>query len=150
MKKQMPGVDSVAERAAFARNLRLARLNLHMRQRDLHLLTGIAQAQISQIEDGQCNMSIDTMVKLSTVVKVPLWRLFKPGGVEGSDENLSEPLPDARRGPRARDWHEERLQAVAFDFSDAELRQIRKAAADAGVSVIDFLRSLLRKERVLS
>ena len=146
MKKQMAGVDSVAERATFGRNIRRARITLHMRQRDIHMLTGIAQSQISQIEDGECNMSIDTMVKLSTVVNIPLWRLFNPGGVEGSEEEPG----DARRGPRAKDYHEELLQSVAFDFSDAEMRQLRKAAADVGLSVSDFLRGLLRKERVIS
>jgi transcriptional regulator with XRE-family HTH domain len=47
-------------------------------QRDVHRLTGVAQSHISEIETGTSNISIDTMVKLATVVNQPLWRLFRP------------------------------------------------------------------------
>jgi len=77
-KNTMPGVDSRPERETFGENLRLARTRLNLSQRDIHRLTGVAQSHISEIETGTSNISIDTMVKLSTVVKQPLWRLFRP------------------------------------------------------------------------
>ncbi len=77
-KNAMPGVDSEEDRTIFGRNLRLAREKLNLSQRDVHQLTGVAQSHISEIETGRSNISVDTMVKLATTVKKPLWRLFKP------------------------------------------------------------------------
>jgi transcriptional regulator with XRE-family HTH domain len=141
MKKQMPGVDSQHERLIFGRNLRRARLDLRLRQRDVHLLSGIAQSHISEIEEGSCNISIDTMVKLATVVKVPLWRLFKPA--DGGAEDDAEPDEEKRREPRAKEWYDENLQAQLFNFSTAEMRHLRQAAVDEGVTVPDLLRRAL-------
>ena len=146
MKKQMPGVDSAAERAIFGRNLHRARLNLRLRQRDVHLLTGIAQSHISDIEEGTCNISIDTMVKLATVVKIPLWRLFKPSGV--GSEHDAEPDDEKRREPRGKEWYEERLQQQMFDFSATEMRWLRKAAAGQGITVAELLRTVLAEAGV--
>ena len=147
MKKQMPGVDSQRERAIFGRNLRRARLELRLRQRDVHILTGIAQSHISEIEEGTCNISIDTMVKLATVVKVPLWRLFKPSGADGDPD--VEPEEPQRREPRAKEWYDENLQQKMFDFSTAEMRCLRKAAADGGITVPELLRRALRESGIL-
>ena len=144
MKKQMPGVDSQRERAIFGRNLRRARLELRLRQRDVHILTGVAQSHISEIEEGTCNISIDTMVKLATAVKVPLWRLFKPAGA-GDDQEAEEPEDEKRREPRAKEWYDENLQQKMFDFSTAEMRWLRKAAADEGTTVPELLRRALRE-----
>jgi transcriptional regulator with XRE-family HTH domain len=140
MKKQMPGVDSQQERLTFGRNFRRARLVLRLRQRDVHLLTGIAQSHISEIEEGSCNISIDTMVKLATVVKVPLWRLFKPAD-GGADEEAED---EKRREPRAKEWYDENLQAQLFNFSAAEMRHLRKVAVDEGVTVPELLRRALQ------
>ncbi len=140
MKKQMPGVDSQKERLIFGRNFRRARLVLRLRQRDVHLLTGIAQSHISEIEEGSCNISIDTMVKLATVVKVPLWRLFKPAEGEAEEEAEDE----KRREPRAKEWYDENLQAQLFNFSAAEMRHLRKVAVDEGVTVPELLRRALQ------
>ncbi len=139
MKKQMPGVDSQKERLIFGRNFRRARLDLRLRQRDVHLLSGIAQSHISEIEEGSCNISIDTMVKLGTVVKVPLWRLFKPA--EGEVEEEAE--DEKRREPRAQDWYDENLQAQLFNFSIEEMRHLRQAAVEKGTTVPELLRRAL-------
>ena len=147
MKKQMPGVDSQHERLIFGRNLRRARLVLRLRQRDVHLLTGIAQSHISEIEEGSCNISIDTMVKLATVVKAPLWRLFKPA--EGGAEEEAEPEEDKRREPRDKEWYDENLQAQLFNFSAAEMRHLRKVAVEEGVTVPDLLRRSLQESGFL-
>lgn len=77
-KNKMPGVDSQSEREVFGQNFREARMRIGLSQRDVHRLTGVAQSHISEIETGVSNISIDTMVKLSTTVKQPLWKLFKP------------------------------------------------------------------------
>lgn len=77
-KNNMPGVDSQNEREIFGQNFRIARAKVGLSQRDVHRLTGVAQSHISEIETGVSNISIDTMVKLATVVKQPLWKLFRP------------------------------------------------------------------------
>ena len=77
-KNKMPGVDSQPEREIFGHNFRLARMKIGLSQRDVHRMTGVAQSHISEIETGISNISIDTMVKLATVVKKPLWKLFRP------------------------------------------------------------------------
>jgi len=77
-KNNMPGVDSRSEREIFGHNFRDARIRVGLSQRDIHRKTGVAQSHISEIETGISNISIDTMVKLSTIVNKPLWKLFKP------------------------------------------------------------------------
>lgn len=77
-KNLMPGVDSETERIAFGRNFRIAREKLSLSQRDIHQLTGVAQSHISEIETGRSNISVDTMVKLASIVRKPLWKLFRP------------------------------------------------------------------------
>jgi DNA-binding XRE family transcriptional regulator len=73
-----PGFESTTERAIFGRNFREARTSARLSQRDIHRMTGIAQSHVSQIENGDINICIDTMVKLSSLVGKPLWQLFKP------------------------------------------------------------------------
>ena len=68
---------SQPEREIFARNIRAARVELHLTQRDLSKLTGIAQAHISQMEGAMHNVCIDTMVTLSRHLKKPLSKLFE-------------------------------------------------------------------------
>jgi transcriptional regulator with XRE-family HTH domain len=77
-KNKMPGVDSQSEREIFGQNFRKARARIGLSQREVHRLTGVAQSHISEIETGTSNISIDTMVKLATVVNQPLWKLFRP------------------------------------------------------------------------
>lgn len=76
-KNKMPGVDSQSERELFGQNFRVARTKMGLSQRDVHRQTGVAQSHISEIETGTSNISIDTMVKLATVVNTPLWKLFR-------------------------------------------------------------------------
>lgn len=77
-KSTMPGISSETERAIFGRNFRTQREKLELTQRDIHQMTGMAQSHISEIEAGTCNVAVDTMVKLATVSKTPIWRLLKP------------------------------------------------------------------------
>ncbi|MFT4080309.1 helix-turn-helix transcriptional regulator [Rhodomicrobium sp.] len=75
-KKRAP--DSQPEREIFARNLRRARIDASLSQRELAAVTGIAQAHISELENAMHNVCIDTMVKLAQAVKKPLFQLFQP------------------------------------------------------------------------
>ncbi len=75
-KKRAP--DSQPERELFARNLRHARIEASLSQRELAHLTGIAQAHISEMENAMHNVCIDTMVKLAQAVRKPLYQLFMP------------------------------------------------------------------------
>jgi transcriptional regulator with XRE-family HTH domain len=77
-KNTMPGVDSAAERLTFGQNVRRARERQGRSQRDVHVATGIAQSHLSEIESGQGNISMDTMVKLATALEKPLWNLLRP------------------------------------------------------------------------
>lgn len=84
-KNNMPGVDSQYEREIFGQNFRIARIKIGLSQRDVHRQTGVAQSHISEIETGASNISIDTMVKLATVVKQPLWKLFRTVGAKAKE-----------------------------------------------------------------
>ena len=75
-KKRAP--DSQPEREIFARNLRRARIDASLSQRELAAATGIAQAHISELENAMHNVCIDTMVKLAQAVRKPLFQLFQP------------------------------------------------------------------------
>ena len=70
--------DSQPEREIFARNLRTARIEAGLSQRDLAQQTGIAQAHISEVENAMHNIGIDTMVKLAQAVKKPVFELLRP------------------------------------------------------------------------
>lgn len=145
MKKQMAGVDSEAERAVFGRNFHQARLKLRLRQRDIHVMTGIAQSHISEIEQGTCNLAIDTMVKLAHIVKTPLWSLFKPAP-HGEAPQLDLDDVDPRRAPRSKRWHEQKVQEIMFDFTDLEIRKLRAAASTSGLTVMAYIRHVLDEQ----
>jgi len=145
MKKQMAGVDSEAERAIFGRNFHQARLKLRLRQRDIHVMTGIAQSHISEIEKGTCNLAIDTMVKLAHIVKTPLWTLFKPAPYGDAVETELDAV-DLRREPRSKRWHEQKVQEIMFDFTDLEIRKLRTAAAESGMTVMAYIRHVLHEQ----
>ena len=75
-KKRMP--DSQPEREIFARNIRRARIDAGITQKELAKLTGIAQAHVSDLENAQQNVCIDTIVKLAQVLRRPVHILFAP------------------------------------------------------------------------
>ena len=74
-RRQVPA--SQPEREIFARNIRVARVERGLTQRELSRLTGIAQAHISQMEGAMHNVCIDTMVTLSRHLHKPLAKLFE-------------------------------------------------------------------------
>jgi transcriptional regulator with XRE-family HTH domain len=137
----MAGVDSDAERATFARNLRAVRMHLRLRQKDICQITGIAQPHLSDIEAGGGNIALDTMVKLAAAVNQPLWKLFKPGEIIDEEDVL----PSPRSMPRER-----RDNAVDIEFKREDMRHLKAAAAESGMSVPDFIRKTLRDAGILS
>ena len=134
MKGKMAGVDSEVERATFARNLRAARMQLRLRQKDICQITGIAQPHLSDIEAGGGNIALDTMVKLATAVNQPLWKLFRPGEIIDEEDVL----PSPRNMPRER-----RDNTVDIEFKREDMQRLKAAALEAGMSVPDFIRKTL-------
>lgn len=65
-------------RSLFARRLKEARQAQRLTQAELSRTTGIAQPDISLIERGQANITLDTMERLASAVGVPLHRLLTP------------------------------------------------------------------------
>lgn len=65
-------------RSLFARRLKEARQAKSLTQAELSKATGIAQPDISLIERGQANITLDTMERLASAVGVPLHRLLTP------------------------------------------------------------------------
>ncbi|WP_425458245.1 helix-turn-helix domain-containing protein [Collimonas rhizosphaerae] len=63
-------------RARIARNLRDWRATRGMSQDKLSELSGFTQAYISQIENGTCNIRIDSMEKLAEVLGIDLVELL--------------------------------------------------------------------------
>ena len=65
-------------KSLFARRLKEARQAKRLTQAELSKATGIAQPDISLIERGQANITLDTMERLASAVGVPLHRLLTP------------------------------------------------------------------------
>lgn len=65
-------------RAVFARNFRNARKKAGLTQIQIHHLTGLSQAFISEVETGKSTISLDNMVALARAVDTPLWKLLLP------------------------------------------------------------------------
>lgn len=79
--KPTTGVATTAVRAlqiSFGQNLRLARINAGLTQRDIEARTGIKQAYVSQIEAGKLNPTLATMVALADVVGKNVRELLRP------------------------------------------------------------------------
>lgn len=65
-------------RGRVARNLRDWRVRRGMSQDKLSEISGLTQAYISQIENGACNIRIDSMEKLAEVLEIDLMDLIVP------------------------------------------------------------------------
>lgn len=65
-------------RQAFGQNLRQARIDEELTRHDVQDRTGVPQDRLSDIEAGQMDPSIDTMVALAMVVGRDLWTLMPP------------------------------------------------------------------------
>ena len=65
-------------RRAFGQNLRQARIAEGLTRHDVQDRTGVPQDCLSDIEAGQIDPSMDTMVALAMVVGRDLWTLLPP------------------------------------------------------------------------
>lgn len=64
-------------RDTLARRIRALRLSSQMSQRDLAEQAGIRQALVSQIELGEANATLDSLLKLAIALKVDFAGLFE-------------------------------------------------------------------------
>jgi transcriptional regulator with XRE-family HTH domain len=64
-------------RDTLARRVRELRLSLKMTQRDLAEDAGIRQALISQIERGEANPTLDSILRIATALEVSFTELFE-------------------------------------------------------------------------
>jgi len=60
--------------------LRTLRKHRKLTQIDLEVMTGITNADISRIENGQKNVELATLIKLCTSLKAELFDLFNYNG----------------------------------------------------------------------
>lgn len=64
-------------RNTLGRKVRELRLSLNMTQRDLAGDAGIRQALISEIERGEANPTIDSVLRIATALEVSFAELFE-------------------------------------------------------------------------
>jgi transcriptional regulator with XRE-family HTH domain len=72
-----PGPLSEELRAVFGRHCRNARVNRGLSQLEVAALSGIGQANIAKIENGQNNITLETITRIIRVVDRGLARQFK-------------------------------------------------------------------------
>lgn len=71
-----------AEREVLGRQLRRAREGRGLSQSDLTRQSGVTQARISKIESGALNFEINTLLRLAQGLKMTLWQILRPEGVD--------------------------------------------------------------------
>jgi transcriptional regulator with XRE-family HTH domain len=64
-------------RDTLARRVRELRLSMKMTQRDLAEDAGIRQALLSQIERGEANPTLDSILRIATALEVSFAELFE-------------------------------------------------------------------------
>lgn len=62
----------------FGVNLRRFRNEKGLSQRDLYALCNIDNAEISRMENGEVNVTLNTLTQLAEALDVPAWMLLKP------------------------------------------------------------------------
>ncbi|UWU76591.1 helix-turn-helix domain-containing protein [Bradyrhizobium huanghuaihaiense] len=65
-------------RDRLARRIRQLRRSSRMSQRDLADRAGVRQALVSQIELGEANVTLDSLLKIAIALQVDLDALFAP------------------------------------------------------------------------
>lgn len=75
---------SSSVRAIVARRVRTLRKCRGMTQNDLSVATGISRGRISAIEQGRCNVRLDSLDRIARVLGVPMSHLFDDRINEGS------------------------------------------------------------------
>ena len=70
--------ESRLEREIFGRNVQRARRAAGLTQREFGDLTGLTQEDLSEIESGMRNISIDTIALIAQTLEQPVYQLLKP------------------------------------------------------------------------
>lgn len=68
--------------AIFGQNVRTARLKLGMTQQQVADATGMALSYVGKVENGEKNVTLDTMKKLAAVLDLDLGQLFRQAPVQ--------------------------------------------------------------------
>jgi transcriptional regulator with XRE-family HTH domain len=66
------------EQRVFAKNFKAARVSRGITQQQIHEISGVGQAYLSDLERHRINGRIDTLAKLSHTVHIPLYHLLQP------------------------------------------------------------------------
>lgn len=84
--RQLPTdeLPSNSLQAIFGRRLKIARLQRAMTLMEMAEATGMTNQNISKIEHGKTNLTLDTMARLATVVGLDASEMIKPLESEGS------------------------------------------------------------------
>jgi transcriptional regulator with XRE-family HTH domain len=64
----------------FGANLRRIRIQKGLSQRDLSALCNVDNADISRMENGDINVTLNTVAQLADALEVPFLDLIKPKG----------------------------------------------------------------------
>ena len=62
----------------FGANLRRFRNEKGLSQRDLYALCNIDNAEISRMENGEVNVTLNTLTQLAEALDIPAWMFLKP------------------------------------------------------------------------
>ena len=62
----------------FGANLRRFRNEKGLSQRDLYALCNIDNAEISRMENGEVNVTLNTLTQLAEALDISAWMLLKP------------------------------------------------------------------------
>jgi len=62
----------------FGENLKRVRTQKSMSQRDLSALCNVDNADISRMENGEINVTLNTVAQLADALDVQFWELLKP------------------------------------------------------------------------
>ena len=77
--RQLPTAELPPDdlQAIFGQNVRIARLKRGLTQVEVADATGMSLTYVSKIENGEKNVTLDTMKKLAVVLDLDLGRLFR-------------------------------------------------------------------------
>lgn len=62
----------------FGENLKKIRTQKGLSQRQLSALCNVDNADISRMENGEINVSLNTVAQLAEALEVPVYKLMKP------------------------------------------------------------------------
>lgn len=101
-------------------------------QVDLEMATGLLRSHISRIENGRRAPSLETLERLATALKVPLYVLFYPISPARAQSGGQRPGEMARKAPvldtPEQDAFQEELKAAILRLSEPDQRAVLATA----------------------